>query len=111
MMMEQLSAPNHPHRCSYFLATNGDNLYSRYLFLFVSVFFAIIVLVKFSLFCFVVSCFSNVILNFCRDLMTHTVKYMRAGWNLVAFHFVSHYCFKEAEYFRPRAGMTEGGGR
>ena len=39
MMMEQLSAPNHPHRCSYFLATNGDNLYSRYLFLFVAVFF------------------------------------------------------------------------
>jgi len=29
LMIEQLSAPNHPQKCDYFLATNGDNLYSK----------------------------------------------------------------------------------
>jgi len=67
LMIEQLSTPNHPHKCAFFMATNGDNLYSS-------------------------------------DLMTHTVSYLRNGWDLVGFHFLTHYCYEGSEYWRPRPG-------
>eukprot|EP00026_Physarum_polycephalum_P012256 Phypoly_transcript_12546.p1 GENE.Phypoly_transcript_12546~~Phypoly_transcript_12546.p1 ORF type:complete len:312 (+),score=25.20 Phypoly_transcript_12546:101-1036(+) len=67
LMIEQLATPGHPHKCDYFLVTNGDNLYSR-------------------------------------DLMKHTIGFLRNGLDLVGFHFVSHYCYSWATNYKPRTG-------
>jgi len=38
------------------------------------------------------------------DFLAHTVEYTRKSTDLVAVGFASHYCFKNAEVFRPIAG-------
>jgi hypothetical protein len=36
--------------------------------------------------------------------MKHTIVYLRNGWNLVGFHFLTHYCTDKPEYWVPREG-------